>query len=168
MYEPSLINSHNIGLFARYHKLEENKREPLVSRTGDISLGSQRPITVATFLEGLYNKAIIEHIKATSFTMWATLEESWINFSHFSEEIIHKEAYNSLTSEGLFSLFFRGRAIQCRRGQAGIDLVIPMAILPKPVRPHGLDTPIQTSHISAIIIQVKSRTEDAGYFPTAT
>jgi hypothetical protein len=95
--------------------------------------------------------------------MWNTLKRSWVNFSHFSEEFSHKEAYDSLTSDGLFSAFLRGRAIQCIKGQKGIDLVIPMIIPPVET---GLYSRVDSSHISAIIIQVKNTRAESFAFTT--
>ena len=92
-------------------------------------------------------------MESTSPKVWQILDNSYVNFSHFSEEVGHKNAFNSLTTQGLLSLYLRGCAIQCRQGQVGIDLVIPMVVIPCTER---LSTRVLLSHISAIIIQVKN------------
>ena len=40
--------------------------------------------------------------------------------------LYHPENTDSFTRDGPFTAYLRGRAVQCKRGQAGIDLVIPM------------------------------------------
>jgi len=88
---------------------------------------------------------------------WDILNNSWINFSHFSEDIAHKEATSSLTQDGIFAAYLRGRGIVCKKGQTGIDIVIPMVVLP-----HNRDFNelVQRSHISVIVLQVKNRKTD--------
>lgn len=93
--------------------------------------------------------------------VWRTLHHSYVNFIHFSEEVGHKNAFNSLTAEGLRALFLRGCAIQCRQGQVGIDLVIPMVVIPPT---ESLSSQVSLSHISAIIVQVKNKNRDARDF----
>ena len=46
-----------------------------------------------------------------------------------SQRTCDREAHDSLSREGLFGAFLGGRAIRCNQGPAGIDLVIPMAVL---------------------------------------
>jgi hypothetical protein len=94
----------------------------------------------------------------SSPALWDILENSWINFSHFSEDIAHKQAKSSLTRDGIFTAYLRGRAIACKKGQEGIDLVIPMVVLPIG---SALDTRVDKSHISAIILQVKNKKTDS-------
>jgi hypothetical protein len=124
-------------------------------------LYSNRHTKVTTFLSALYRSSVIDHIRENLPDIWDTLREAWINFSHFTEEISDKEAFNSLTPEGLLAAFLRGRAIQCKCGQAGIDLVIPVALVPSAT---GLHSPVSVSDISAIIIQIKNKVGDEGHF----
>jgi hypothetical protein len=91
-------------------------------------------------------------------TRWAIFENSWVNFSHFSEDIAHKQAKSSLTKDGLFAAYLRGRAVVCKKGQEGIDLVIPMIVLPNGA---NLTTVVEKSHLSAIIFQIKNRKTDS-------
>ena len=121
-------------------------------------LRSHRPTRVTAFLESLFESHWVEHIRKNS--PWDCLQNSWINFSHFTEDLIDKEAFDSLTQEGLFGAYLRGRAIQCKRGQTGVDLVIPMVNLTG----KGLQTPVSQSHISVIILQVKNKTKDSSNF----
>jgi hypothetical protein len=113
---------------------------------------------VTSLLRALFNEDCVAHIRKVS-PVWKTLEHCWINFSHFTEDIIDEQAFSSFEQEGLFGAYLRGRAIQCKRGQCGLDLVIPMVVLP-----HGLVSPVDVNHISAIIIQVKNRRDDSGKF----
>lgn len=100
-------------------------------------------------------------MKRFSPDVWQSLENSYVNFSHFTEEIGHKDAYDSLTAEGLLACFLRGCAIQCKQGQPGIDMVIPMAVLP---RPRSIYSAVSISHISAIIFQIKNKRQDSHPF----
>ena len=128
---------------------------------GDPLLYSNRPTPVTTFLRCLLKDTWVKAMKQISPDVWETLEKSYVNFNHFTEDICHKDAYNSLTTSGLLASFCRGCAIQCRQGQAGIDMVIPMAVLP---RSETIYSPISISHISAIILQVKNKKDDYGAF----
>jgi hypothetical protein len=127
--------------------------------TNGPALYSHRLTEVTTFLQSLFNEDQITILRKTK--MWRDLDDCYINFSHFTEDLCDNQAHNSLSREGLFGAFLRGRAIQCKQGQAGIDLVIPMAVL-------GRNAPstasVSKGHISAIIIQVKNRQKDAGNF----
>ena len=87
---------------------------------GDPLLYSHRPTQVTKFLRCLFKDMWVEAMKRTNPNVWQTFENSYVNFSHFTEDICHKDAYNSLTTEGLFASYVRGCAIQCRQGQAGI------------------------------------------------
>lgn len=131
--------------------------------TGGPALESHQLTTVKNFLQSLYNH---DHFKAIckKRTICDRLNHCYINFSHFTEDLCDPLAHNSLSREGLFGAFLRGRAIQCKQGQAGIDLVIPMAVL-NGMRPESVS--VSSHHMSAIIIQVKNRKTDAFSF-TAT
>jgi len=154
-----------IGLIARRYALEQfynNKRNP--DSLGDFTepqLYSQLPTPATTFLECLFQKHCIDLIKQSSGSLWERLATCYINFSHFTEDIAHKDAYNSLTEEGLVSHFVRGCAIKCGQNQPGIDMVIPMAVLPSE---SALDKPVSRSEISALIIQVKNVRDDKESF----
>ena len=125
-------------------------------------LESHRLTAVTSFLGSLFSEnrvaSISEHRE-----IWRLLGQCFINFSHFTEELCDINAHNSLTRDGLFKAFLRGRAIQCKQGQAGIDLVIPMAI----VKNKKLSQPVSPDDISAIIIQVKNKKKDAFNFNAA-
>lgn len=131
------------------------------SSRGDPLLYSQRLTPVTVFLQCLFKDTWVKAIKHYSPDVWRSLENSYVNFSHFTEEIGHKDAYDSLTAEGLLACFFRGCAIQCKQGQPGIDMVIPMAVIP---RPRSIDSVVSISHMSAIIFQVKNKRQDSGLF----
>jgi hypothetical protein len=157
----------NAGLMARRRALAETyehvKFATLVedgTNADEPQLYSHRPTSVTAFLRCLFNEPVIEEIKQRSPKVWKRLETSYINFSHFSEEISHKDAYNSLSTEGLGTHFLRGSAIKCRQGQAGIDMVIPMAVL----KTEGLEKLVSYSDISAIIFQIKNGKKDSGDF----
>ena len=126
------------------------------SSRGDPLLYSQRLTPVTTFLQCLFKATWVNAMKRFSSDVWQTLEHSYVNFSHFTEEISHKDAYDSLTAEGLLACFVRGCAIQCKQGQPGIDMVIPMVVIP---RPQGIDFAVSTNQMSAIVIQVKKQEE---------
>jgi hypothetical protein len=115
---------------------------------------------VTIFLRWLFRQdrvtAIAKHRK-----MWNDLDNCYINFSHFTEDLCDTEAHDSLSCEGLFGAFLRGRAIQCKQGQVGIDLVIPMAVLNAKAPSTAT---VSREHISAIIIQVKNGKRDTGNF----
>lgn len=132
-----------------------------LSARGDPLLYSHRPTPVTTFLLCLFKDIWVQAMKQTSPDIWQSLENSYVNFSHFTEEISHKDACNSLTAAGLLALYFRGCAVQCRQGQAGIDIVIPMVVLPDS---ETIFSPIKISHISAIIFQIKNKKKDYGAF----
>lgn len=117
-------------------------------------LYSHLPTPGTVFLESLFQKQYIDQIKTYYTALWERLQTCYVNFSHFSEDISHKDAYNSLTVEGLLAHFIRGSAIKCRFNQAGIDMVIPMANV------SSLDSPVSISDISAFIIQVKNIRDD--------
>src|SRR5205814_2608474 len=119
--------------------------------------------SVTTFLRCLFKEAVTQEIKQRSPKVWKRLKTSYINFSHFSEEISDKDAYNSLSTEGLWTHFLRGCAIKCRQGQAGIDMVIPMAVLKTK---KDLEKPVSESDISAIIFQIKNAKKDSDDFTT--
>lgn len=130
---------------------------------GEPQLNSNRLMPVTTFLKYLFNKKwILKSMEQSSPSVWKKLETSYINFSHFSEDIQHPDAYKCLSEDGLLSLFLRGCAMMCAHGQEGIDMVIPMAVLPD----SDLNKKVSGSDISAIIIQVKNRREDARRFTT--
>jgi hypothetical protein len=118
---------------------------------------------VTTFLRCLFNEAVIIEIEQRSPKVWEKLETSYINFSHFSEEFCHKDAYNSLNVEGLLAHFVRGCAIKCRQTQAGIDMVIPMVVLESE---NDLEKMVSESDISAIILQIKNTKKDSNKFTT--
>ena len=156
----------NSGILARrwalgsfYKGIEVNALR--LSPRNDPLLYSHRPTPVTVFLRSLFLKDWAKVMEANSPEVWEILDNSYVNFSHFSEEAGHKNAFNSLTTQGLFSLYLRGCAIQCRQGQIGIDLVIPMVVIP---RTESLSSQISLSHISAIIIQVKNRNREARSF----
>jgi hypothetical protein len=127
----------------------------------DPLLYSQRLTPVTTFLQCLFQDTWVKAMKHFSPDVWRSLENSYVNFSHFTEEIGHKDAYDSLTADGLLACFFRGCAIQCKQGQPGIDMVIPMAVLPGS---RSIYSPVSISHISAIIFQIKNKGKDARLF----
>jgi hypothetical protein len=131
------------------------------STRGDPVLYSQRLTPVTTFLKCLFEDTWVRAIQKASPDVWQTLNNSYINFSHFTEDIAHKDAYDSLTAEGLMASFVRGGAIQCKQGQCGIDLVIPMIVLP-PSR--SIYSPVSVLDISAIIFQIKNKRKDSGTF----
>jgi hypothetical protein len=137
--------------------------EVLRPNNGEPILYSQRPTTVTDFLSWMLSPRWIAILKAETPNVWDRLRDGWINFSHFSEDIAHTDAHSSLSDDGLFAAYLRGRAILCKKGQTGIDLVIPMVILP---RKNPLQSPVHVSHISAIIIQVKNRGIDSAEFKT--
>ena len=64
------------------------------------------------------------------------------------------KTYSYLTEELLLASYLRGCAIMCQGGQAGIDMVIPMIVLPPGKTPET--TEVALSDISVIIIQVKT------------
>jgi len=125
-------------------------------------LESHRLSTVTSFLAALFSQNRVASISKQR-AIWTLLGQCFINFSHFTEELCDINAHNSLTRDGLFKAFLRGRAIQCKQAQTGIDLVIPMAIL----KDKKLSDPVSSDDISAIIIQVKNRKKDAFHL-TAT
>ena len=127
----------------------------------DPLLYSHRPTPVTLFLRSLFQETWVKAMEVKSPEVWQILDHSYVNFSHFSEEVGHKNAFNSLTKEGLLTLFLRGCAVQCKPGQVGIDLVIPMVVL-HPTE--SLGSPVSLSHISAIIVQVKNKNRDAHDF----
>lgn len=130
---------------------------------GEPQLYSNCLTPVTAFLKCLFNKKWIHNaLEQSSPSVWETLKTSYINFSHFAEDIQHPDAYKCLSEGGLLSLFLRGCALKCSHGQGGIDMVIPMAVLPD----SDLKKPVRKSEISAIIIQVKNRQEDASRFTT--
>jgi hypothetical protein len=160
----------NAGLLARRRALAETyKNVDIASLVEDGTnadepqLYSHRPTSVTAFLRCLFKETIVQEIKQRSPKVWKRLETSYINFSHFSEDISHKDAYNSLSTEGLWTHFLRGSAIKCRQGHAGIDMVIPMAVLKTK---KDLKKPVSDSDISAIIFQIKNAKEDSGNFTT--
>ena len=162
----SMLDTNTQGLLARRYALELTYPEVNIdtmvpSALGDPLLYSHRPTPVTTFLRCLFEDIWVEAIKHVCPDIWQTLENSYVNFSHFTEEICHKDAYNSLTAEGLLALYFRGCAIQCRQGQAGIDMVIPMVVLPGT---QTIYSPVSISHVSAIIFQVKNKKNDFSAF----
>jgi hypothetical protein len=162
----SMRCANTAGLLARRHALELTYPEinidtMLPSARGDPLLYSHRPTPVTTFLRCLFADIWVEAIKHVSPNIWQTLENSYVNFSHFTEEICHKDAHDSLTVEGLLALYFRGCAIQCRQGQAGIDMVIPMVVLPDN---ETIYSPVSISHMSAIIFQIKNKKKDSAPF----
>lgn len=127
--------------------------------TGPV-LYSHRLTKATSFLRSLFSKDRVAAIMKIR-KMWNDLDNCYINFSHFTEDLCDNQAHNSLSQEGLLGAFLRGRAIQCKQGQAGIDLVIPMAVL---VGKNVSTASVSKEHISAIIIQVKNRKSDAGNF----
>lgn len=120
-----------------------------------------RPTRVTSFLSALLNNHCIEILKFRSPEQWNAFENSWVNFSHFSEDIAHKAAQDSLTQDGVFAAFLRGRAIVCRKGQKGIDLVIPMVVFSGD---RNFCSDVDSSDISAIIVQVKNKKADTCHF----
>ena len=100
-------------------------------------------------------------MKQTNPDFWQSLENSYVNFSHFTEDVCHKDAYNSLTTEGLLASYFHRCAIQCRQCQAGIDMVIPMVVIPAS---EAIYSRVSISHISAIVLQIKNKKDDHGAF----
>ena len=96
-----------------------------------------------------------------SGSRWRRRTTCYINFSHFAEDTAHKDAYKSMTEEGLLAHFIRGCAIKCCPNQAGIDMVIPMAVL---ASESSLEDPVSQSNISALIIQVKNVRDDKDSF----
>ena len=160
----------NAGLLARRCALAETYKNVNMAtlvedgtNADEPQLYSHRPTSVTAFLRCLFKKAIVQDIKQRSPKVWKRLETSYINFSHFSEDISHKDAYNSLSTEGLWTHFLRGSAIKCREGQAGIDMVIPMVVLKTK---KDLEKPVSDSDISAIIFQIKNGKKDSGSFTT--
>jgi hypothetical protein len=154
-------------LLARRAALKERygdeEMDMLGSYQSEPELYSNRLTPVTKFLECLFAKEwIIDSMKRTSESVWRRLESSFINFNHFTEDIKHEDAYNCRSEEGLLSLFIRGCALQCAHNQEGIDLLIPMAVLPG----EDFDRAVSKSDISAIIIQVKNRREDTHSFTT--
>lgn len=139
--------------------------EPLSNelRSHEPQLYSHRPTSVTTFLRCLFNEAVIREIQKRSPKVWQKLETSYVNFSHFAEEICHKNAYDSLNVEGLLAHFLRGCAIKCRQTQAGIDMVIPMVVLESE---NDLEKMVSESDISAIIFQIKNAKKDSNKFTT--
>jgi hypothetical protein len=157
---PKVVLLKSTGLVARRHALEkfyQNKCVPdtLGSRQDGIEpqLYSQRLTPVTTFLECLFQKRHVDKIKRSCGGLWKRLKTYYINFSHFAEDTAHKDTYNSMTEEGLVAHFIRGCAIKCGQYQAGIDLVVPMALLESK---SSFASPVSGSDISAIIIQVKN------------
>jgi hypothetical protein len=134
------------------------------SDDNDPLLYSQRPTTVTDFLCALLAPEWIEVLETAAPNVWRRLGQSWVNFNHFSEDIAHKEAFDSLSQEGLFAAYLRGRAIMCKRGQTGLDLVMPMIVIPAHLQ--GLRALVNISHISAIVVQVKNMTKDSSEFTT--
>ena len=112
-------------------------------------------------MSALLDNNWVEILRSRSPSLWDILENSYVNFSHFSEDIPHKDAQDSLTQDGVFSSFLRGRAILCKKGQKGLDLVIPMIVLPNGKQ---LDSLVEPSDISAIIVQVKNKKLDTCRF----
>jgi hypothetical protein len=148
---------------ARGHALKERYRRLKFNRDGEPQLYSNCLTPVTTFLKCLFKKEwILKAMEQSSPSVWKKLETSYINFSHFAEDIQHPDAYKCLSEDGLLSLFLRGCAIKCAYGQEGIDMVIPMAVLPD----SNLNKKVSKSDISAIIIQVKNKREDARRFTT--
>lgn len=131
--------------------------------TDEPLLPSQRPTPVTNFIKALLNGACVDHIMKTS-PLWDRLHNAWVNFSHITEDMPDKYASNSLSQKGLFAAYLRGRAIQCKRGQVGLDIVIPMAVLSNS---KGLTSRVDPSHMSAIIIQVKNRERDGYNFTSS-
>lgn len=163
---PKTLLNYQIGLLAlrqslqvRYPDVDIDMME--LSSRGDPLLYSQRLTPVTTFLNCLFKDTWVTAMRRTCPDVCQTLDNGYINFSHFTEELAHKDTYDSLTAHGLFALFLRGCAIQCKQGQPGIDIVIPMAVLPHPLNIHSS---VSILHISAIILQVKNRRKDPRLF----
>lgn len=155
-----------IGLIARQNarRTEFSDLESMslhLSRDGEPILYCHRPTRVTAFLSALLHDKWIEVLRSQSPSLWDILGKSFVNFSHFSEDIAHKDAHDSLTRDGVFCSYLRGRAIVCRKGQKGLDLVIPMVILSKGKQ---LESPVESSDISVIIVQVKNRKADTCRF----
>src|SRR5256885_12338720 len=119
-----------IGLLARNSSRESELHgfDPMstpVPTKGEPKLFYHRPTRVMGFLSGLLQSQWFDRLKCElSPSMWAIFENSWVNFSHFAEDIAHKQAKSSLSRDGIFAAYLRGRAIVCKKGQEGIDIVI--------------------------------------------
>src|SRR5207237_8505570 len=116
---------------ARTAELSHLDPMSLECSNGEPLLYCHRPCTVKGFLECLLQERWIEEIRSSSPDLWKVFGNSWINFSHFSEDFGHGAAQDSLSLRGLLAAYLRGRAIVCKQGQRGIDLAIPMIVLPE-------------------------------------
>jgi hypothetical protein len=155
-----------VGLLARNSSRQSELPRPdfdpmstQLSTNGEPKLFYHRPTRVTGFLSGLLQPQWFNRLRLeSSSSMWAIFDNSWVNFSHFSEDIAHKQAQSSLSRDGIFAAYLRSRAIVCKRGQEGIDIAIPMLVLPIGC---GLETVVNKSHISVIILQIKNKKADS-------
>jgi hypothetical protein len=140
---------------ARHNSLQLQAHDP---DSPSPILESHRPTTANQFLQSLFTQERYRSIAESQLSK--RLDQCYINFSHFTEDLCDSHAHDSLSLEGLFGAFLRGRAIQCMQGQTGIDLVIPMADLGG----KSLFSEVSQADISAIIIQVKNKALDSWHF----
>lgn len=155
-----LLNS-QIGVLARrqalqvtYPNVDIDSMEP--SSRGDPLLYSNRLTPTTTFLSCLFKDTWIQAIKRTSPDIWQSLENGYINFSHFGK-INGDDAQDGLTAQGLLNCFLHGCAIECGQHQPWYDMIIPMAVLP---HFRGMYSQVSKAHISAIIFKVKKGKRD--------